>query len=130
MGGGTVIVHVDAASALPVFEQLRTQITRLIVSGQLRPGSRLPAIRDLANDLGLARGTINKVYDLLARDGLVETSGRHGTVVLEGPPRSTTAADLRDAADAVALVARQLGLDRSVVHRAVDEALDRLERVP
>lgn len=123
-----MIVHVDASSAVPVFEQLRVQIERMIASGQLRPGSRLPAIRDLAKDLGLARGTVNKVYDLLARDGLVATSGRHGTVVLDPPPMTTTDADLINAADAVALVALQLGHDRAAAHRALDAAFDRAER--
>ncbi len=123
-----MIVHVDPSSAVPVFEQLRIQIERMIASGHLRPGSRLPAIRDLANDLGLARGTVNKVYDLLARDGLVATSGRHGTVVLVPPPTTTTDADLDHAADAVALVALQLGRDRAAARRALEAAFDRAER--
>ena len=58
-----MIVHIDTESAVPVFEQLRSQIERLIASGQLRPGSKLPPIRQLATDLNLARGTVNKVYD-------------------------------------------------------------------
>lgn len=120
-----MIVQVDPSSAVPVFEQLRVQIERLIASGQLRPGTRLPAIRDLANDLNLARGTVNKVYDLLARDGLVETSGRHGTVVLDGARSSTSAVDLAAAADTLALVTRQLGLADDAAHRALDAALAR-----
>lgn len=123
-----MIVHVDPSSAVPVFEQLRVQIERLIASGQLLPGSRLPAIRDLANDLGLARGTVNKVYDLLARDGLVATSGRRGTVVLDPPPTTTTDTDLDHAADAVALVALQLGRDRAAAQAALEAAFDRAER--
>ncbi len=125
-----MIVHVDSGSAVPVFEQLRVQIERLIASGQLKPGTKLPAIRHLANDLGLARGTVNKVYDLLARDGLVETSGRHGTVVLDASYATTTDADLLAAADTLVLVARQLGLDATAAHRAVDRALQRAEQPP
>jgi DNA-binding transcriptional regulator YhcF (GntR family) len=72
-----VVVQVDPASAVPVFEQLRAQIERLIVSGQLPVGSTLPPIRHLATDLGLARDTVSKVYEALARDGLVETAVVH-----------------------------------------------------
>jgi GntR family transcriptional regulator len=125
-----MIVHVDTTSAVPVFEQLRTQITRLIASGNLRPGTKLPPIRQLATDLGLARGTVNKVYDRLASDGLVETAGRHGTIVLDTSNLVTTASDLDAAADTLALVTLQLGLDDSDAHHALDRALGRLRPEP
>lgn len=121
-----MIVHVDATSPVPVFEQLRAQIERLIASGQLRAGSKLPTIRQLANDLDVARGTVNKVYDALARDGLVETAGRHGTIVLDRRHALVTSADLDSAADTLAVVASQLGFDDEAVHRALDAALRRL----
>jgi GntR family transcriptional regulator len=121
-----VIVHVDPRSPVPVFAQLRAQIERLIASGQLRPGTKLPPIRDLATDLGLARGTVNKVYDALARDGLVESAGRHGTIVLDGSRSTTTSSDLASAADTVAVITRQLGLDATAAHAALDDAFRRL----
>jgi len=122
-----MIVHIDSQLALPVFEQLRSQIVRLISSGQLRPGMKLPPIRQLSNDLGISRGTVNKVYDVLSREGLVQTAGRHGTIVL-GKPTSTDATgdDLVAAADTLALVVRQLGVDDTTAHAALDEALRRL----
>jgi DNA-binding transcriptional regulator YhcF (GntR family) len=121
-----VIVHVDADAPTPVFEQLRSQIERLIVSGQLAPGARLPTVRQLATDLGLARGTVNKVYEQLARDGLVATAGRHGTTVLPvARRRAPASADVDAAADTLALVARQLGLSAAATHAALDRALGR-----
>ncbi|MDH3499261.1 MAG: GntR family transcriptional regulator [Acidimicrobiia bacterium] len=121
-----MIVHLDTASVIPVFEQLRSQIERLIASGQLRPGTKLPPIRQLASDLSLARGTVNKVYDALARDGLVETAGRHGTIVLDGSKVTTSSTDLAAAADTLAVVTRQLGLEPDAAHQALDDALGRL----
>jgi len=120
-----VILHVDQESAVPVFEQLRVQLERLIASGQLRPGSRLPTIRDLASDLGLARGTVNKVYEALARDGWVQAAGRHGTVVLERATPAATVDELREAAETLALVSRQLGASPEQAHAALDRALRR-----
>lgn len=117
-----MIVHVDPVSPLPVFEQLRAQVERLIVSGQLAAGAQLPPIRQLASDLGVARGTVNKVYDTLARDGWVETRGRHGTVVLDAPHPPAASADLDAAAETLVLVARQLGLAATDAHAAVDRA--------
>ena len=121
-----MIVQVDPASPVPVFEQLRAQIERLIVSGQLPVGSTLPPIRHLATDLGLARGTVNKVYEALSRDGLVATAGRHGTVVRATASRTASTSDLDAAADTLALVARQLGLERRAAHEALDRALRRV----
>lgn len=116
-----MIVEVDPGSPVPVFEQLRAQIERLIASGQLAPGAKLPPIRHLAADLGLARGTVNKVYDALARDGLVETAGRHGTVVLASRTTRSTA-DLDAAAEQLVLVARQLGVSEMDSQAAVTRA--------
>ncbi|QAY71838.1 GntR family transcriptional regulator [Xylanimonas protaetiae] len=118
-----MIVHVDPASPVPVFEQLRGQIERLVVAGTLAPGTPLPTIRDLATDLGLARGTVARVYDELARDGLVETQGRRGTRVLGPGRRRPDDAALAAAADAFAVVLRQLGADDAAGHAALDAAL-------
>ena len=120
-----MIIHLDTASPVPVFEQLRQQIERLIASGQLRTGTKLPTIRQLSHDLGVARGTVNKVYDALARDGLVETAGRHGTIVLDKSQSTLSSKDLDAAADTLAVVARQLGLDHDTAHAALDAALHR-----
>jgi GntR family transcriptional regulator len=81
-----VILEVDGRSAVPPYEQLRQQVTALVVGGALAPGARLPSIRQLANDLGLAGGTVARAYRELEVDGVVTTHGRHGTVVA-GPPR-------------------------------------------
>ena len=124
-----LVVRVDPRSPVPVFEQLRAQIALLIASGGLREGDRLPPIRQLAGDLDIARGTVNKVYDALARDGLVETAGRHGTTVLATTSPATSAQAeraLADAATSLAVVARQLGLTEAAAHLALDDALRRV----
>jgi DNA-binding transcriptional regulator YhcF (GntR family) len=81
-----VILEVDSRSAVPPYEQLREQVTALVLAGELGHGDRLPSIRQLANDLGLAGGTVARAYRELESDGIVTSRGRHGTVV-EGPPR-------------------------------------------
>ncbi len=81
-----MILDVDPRSTVPPYEQLRQQVTALVLGGALLPGARLPAIRQLANDLGLAGGTVARAYRELEADGVVTTHGRHGTLVF-GPPR-------------------------------------------
>ena len=79
-------LEVDPSSPIPPYEQLRQQITALVLANALAPGDRLPSIRQLANDLGIAGGTVARAYRELESDGVVATRGRHGTVI-EGPPR-------------------------------------------
>jgi DNA-binding transcriptional regulator YhcF (GntR family) len=81
-----VILEIDPRSAMPPYEQLRQQVTALVLGGALATGDRLPAIRQLANDLGLAGGTVARAYRELESDGVVTTHGRHGTVI-SGTPR-------------------------------------------
>ncbi|MDR2567037.1 MAG: GntR family transcriptional regulator [Bifidobacteriaceae bacterium] len=128
-----MILSVDPDSDLPVGAQLRDQIGLLIRSGSLADGARLPAIRHLAADLGLARGTVAKVYEQLARDGLIRSSGRQGTVVAPNRggslPRGEAATRLHDAAWRLAVLARQLGLGESAAAAALVAAQRELDRL-
>ena len=67
-----MLLRVDADLPLPVYEQIRVQVARLAVSGQTAAGTRLPTIRQLASDLGLSKGTVERAYELLEGDGVVE----------------------------------------------------------
>jgi DNA-binding transcriptional regulator YhcF (GntR family) len=57
----------------------------MVASGALAHGTRLPTIRQLAGDLGLAVNTVGRAYRELEGEGLIETRGRHGTVVTGAP---------------------------------------------
>jgi DNA-binding transcriptional regulator YhcF (GntR family) len=76
------VLIVDPHSPTPPFEQIRAQLAAAIRSGQLPSGSRLPPIRRLAEDLGLAVNTVARAYRELESAGLVLTRGRHGTQVI------------------------------------------------
>lgn len=75
------MLSVDPRSAVPPFEQIRIQILRLISQGELIPETRLPTVRKLAADLGLAPNTVARAYRELELNGAIETRGRHGTFV-------------------------------------------------
>ena len=53
---------VDPRSAVPPFEQLRVQILELVGKGELAPETRLPTVRKLASDLGVAPNTVARTY--------------------------------------------------------------------
>ena len=78
-------IRVDTTSPVPPYEQLRSQIRVMVASGALAHGTRLPPIRQLAGDLGLAVNTVGRAYRELEGEGLIQTRGRHGTVVTGAP---------------------------------------------
>lgn len=60
-------------------------VSRLVRSGDLRPGDRLPTVRRLAADLGVSPATVSGAWQALSAVGLVASRGRAGTVVLPEP---------------------------------------------
>jgi DNA-binding transcriptional regulator YhcF (GntR family) len=77
-------VRVDPADPTPPYEQVRRGVRDLISVGVLRPGDRLPPLRQLAGDLGLAVGTVARAYAELEAEGIVVSRRGAGTRVTEG----------------------------------------------
>ena len=107
-------IAVDVDSPVPPYEQIRTQIATFVASGLLAPGTRLPTIRALAADLGVAAGTVARAYSELEATGLVTSRRRTGTVVAERT--SAPVGDgVRAAAEELAARARAGGLSEETV---------------
>jgi GntR family transcriptional regulator len=115
-------IAVDDEGPLPPYEQIRSQIAALVHSGTLAEGDRLPTVRALAADLGVAAGTVARAYTELETDGLVEGRRRFGTVVT-GSSGDPARARLRAAANRLVAAARADGLDDDAVLTAVRDAL-------
>jgi DNA-binding transcriptional regulator YhcF (GntR family) len=75
------VITLETASAIPPFEQLRVQVIAQITDGSLLAGTRLPTVRRLADDLGIAPNTVARAYRELEADGFIETRGRNGSYV-------------------------------------------------
>ena len=103
----TLRIRVDADGALAPFEQIRSQIVEQIENSSLRVGERLPPIRALASELGVAAGTVARAYRELEAEGMLETRGRSGTVIADGAVRAEVAG--RQAAQAYLETMRRLG---------------------
>lgn len=106
-------LRIDPASADSLFGQLRQQITDQVATGALVPGDRLPTVRSLAGDLGIAPHTVARAYRELEADGVLEGRGRAGTFVRSSVAdgrAASTGASARAAAQRYAEVTRSLGL--------------------
>lgn len=120
MSDPAVVLPLDAGSDLAPFEQLRTQVASRAASGDLSAGTRLPPVRTLALELGVAAGTVARAYRELEADGVVVTEGRRGTFVASSP--ASTGSDAAAAAATYAAEARRLGLSRDEARKLLDEA--------
>jgi DNA-binding transcriptional regulator YhcF (GntR family) len=124
--GTEVIVTVDPNSPVPPFEQLRIAIRQLVATGTMPVGSRLPTVRQLAADLGIAPGTVGRAFRELEVEGIIESRGRHGTHI-KSAPRPPEAAErrrrIREAANTYIAVAAELAIDPDTAIATVRQAL-------
>ncbi|WP_250003691.1 GntR family transcriptional regulator [Actinoplanes sp. M2I2] len=114
-------ITIDAASATPPYEQVRLRIAALAAEGALTAGDKLPPVRALAADLGLAANTVARAYRELELAGLVETRGRLGTVVTARA--AGTSAQAQRAAQAYAEKVQGLGVPPETALALVRAAL-------
>jgi GntR family transcriptional regulator / MocR family aminotransferase len=78
------ISPLDPTAADPFYRQIYDRFRGAIASGLLKPGDRIPSARALTKELGLARGTIEAAYSLLAAEGYIQARGQAGTIVTPG----------------------------------------------
>lgn len=115
----TIAIDLDAKT--PPFEQIKSSVIELIGSGALPVDHRLPSIRQLAGDLGVAPNTVARAYRKLEAEGFVRSRGRRGTVVLE-----TTAPRVEcDAIEVAITDARSLGFSDAEILSSVARLLAR-----
>ena len=123
---GTTVLRVLTTDPTPPYEQLRRQLAELISAGVLAPGDRLPPLRQLAADLGLAVGTVARTYRELEAAGLVRSRRGGGTRVQESAEHQSpvqVAEALSRYAESFVQQARLLGSGDEDVRAAVATAL-------
>src|SRR5207249_1912963 len=104
-----MLVSVDSTSPVPPYEQVRSALAARINDRTLPVGTKLPTVRGLAADLGIAPNTIARAYRELEEAGLIETRGRAGSFVAASGDQSRRRA--QQAAAEYAKITRKLGLD-------------------
>ncbi len=116
-------IRIDVGSGVPPYEQVRGQLAGQINEGALPVGTRLPTVRGLAAELGLAVNTVARAYRELEEAELVQTRGRAGTFVSGTGDRSRLAA--AEAAASYTATVDSLGIERAEALDIVRAALER-----
>ena len=115
------MLRIDPTADVPPYEQVRRQLIDQIQTGQLPAETRLPAVRRLAADLGIAAGTVARAYKELEAEGYLVTRGRNGTLV--APFAAGEHNDVQRLTTQYVTAMQDLGLDTQSIIAAVHRAL-------
>ena len=125
--------QIDTAGREPIYRQLATQIREGVARGRLKPGARLPSVRELSRTLVVNPNTIARTYTELEREGVLHTRQGLGVFVAEPSNDLTKAArrkKLVDLIDALLTEAVYLGFTSSDVIAAVTDRTRQFEWQP
>lgn len=121
------MLHLEAASGVPFYRQIATQIALQIRAGALRPGDPLPSVRALARELLVSVMTTGRAYDTLEAEGWITRRQGSGTFVCDDIAQLARLEAMREAraglCEAVGR-ARLLGLDDLTIRQVVEAAMD------
>jgi len=122
-----MFLRIEKGSAVPISRQIADQIATLCASGGVRPGERLPSVRELARELAVNQNTVLRVYERLCGEGLLEMRHGQGTFVVGRMSKTRMAAHRSRLIDELRQIARQavgLGLSTDELHELLAEAVD------
>lgn len=119
-------VRIDDADPTPAYEQLRRQLLALVHTGALATGDRVPPIRQLAADLGVAPGTVARAYRELEEAGVLHSRRGAGTRVQAAAVAPADPGGIARAAEQLVRVARAAGAEDHAVRAAVERALSQV----
>lgn len=120
------MILLDYRDKRPIYEQMVEKLERLIVSGGLEQGSRMPSVRSLAVELAVNPNTVQRAYTLLEQEGYLYTVSGRGSFV--APEREWRDRQLgRVLADWVAMTrkARDAGLSRETLQEQMEAVYSR-----
>jgi GntR family transcriptional regulator len=116
-----MLLRIDPASAVPLFEQLAASVRYDASRGALRAGDRLPAARDVADSLDVNVHTVLRAYQTLRDEGLVDLRRGRGAVVTD---RVGSYSELGDAIPKLVTTARQLGVGVHALNAMIRQEYD------
>lgn len=117
------MIRLNYRDARPIYEQVRDGLRRLMVSGAIGDGDKLPSVRGLAATLSINPTTIQKAYDALEQEGYLRSEAGRGcfAVVSEGQA-DRRRAELLETFDAAAAELLLLGVTREELAARLKEA--------
>ena len=107
------LIQIDPSAPTPLYRQIAEQVRRLIALGALKPGERLPTVREIAVQARVNRNTAARAVQALEAEGLVRTRVGRGSFIEDRPvlpDRSRREAPVDRMIDRLLIEAHTLGM--------------------
>jgi GntR family transcriptional regulator len=120
------MIKVDTSSFVPIYEQIKIELKKGIIRGDLKPNDPLPSIRDLATELLINPNTVARSYRDLEKEGVIFTKKGKGCYVSDDSTHlmiEERKSILSRAMDDVILEAKDFGLITEEIRKLFDERL-------
>ncbi len=123
-------ITISLSDPLPLYLQVIEQVKRRVAVGDLKPGTELPSIRQLASQLQVSVITIKRAYLELERDGVIVTRQGKGSVVAERPGLQVAMQEreLKDRLTQAADLGLLLGKSKTEMQRRMAEAYEQSQK--
>jgi GntR family transcriptional regulator len=125
------LFDVDPSSPVALYLQIAERVRKLIALGALRPGDRIPTVREIAVEARVNRNTAARAVQYLESEGLVSTRIGRGTFVEAVEPtadRETVDTRIDEAIDRLLVDARTVGLPFDDLRHRLDRRIEELSR--
>lgn len=126
-----MFLRIEPSSGVPIIRQIADQIRTQCATGQLKPGDRLPSVRELAAQLAVNQNTILRVYERLTAEDIIDRRHGDGTYVADHLPagglqaqRELLRAELRHVVER----ALAMGLSDEDLHQQLDAVLAAVQK--
>lgn len=124
-------LDIDPRSGVPMYVQLIEGVSHALEVGTLRPGERLPTVRNLAGELTIAPNTVVKAYNELQRMGLIESRPGVGSVAVGDPGEAMRERQMENLYERLGVLVRDavgLGITEDELWERFDAEFERLYR--
>ncbi len=121
--------QISSESGIPLYEQIITSVKTALFNGSLRPGEKLPSVRELAELTGVNPNTISKAYGYLERDHFIITKKGKGCFISENIPKQTDEIlvnETKEQLKKIIMDLYHLGIDRDGVIQMIQQLYDNI----
>ena len=120
------MIELDYRDHRPIYEQIRDNMRKLILTGALKPGERLPSVRDLASQLAINPNTIQRAYRELENEGFAYTVSGKGSFAAHAQEVDHRRREaLLEAFDACVFELRYLGESQEGLAKRIKEGFNK-----
>lgn len=124
------MIEIDPRSSTPIYEQIIQKIKELCLRSIMKPGDKLPSVREMASLIIANPNTVSKAYKELEREGIIETLRGRGTFISETAKMSLDEGKvtmIKEQLKHIIIEAHYAGVDMTTLHDWINEITEEVK---